>query len=80
LIHFKVSGDGALIGVGNGNPNSQESDKKPMRSLFNGLAQVILQSTKNAGSIQITAEGRGPGLASAQLTITTKQVQPRPSV
>ena len=80
LIHFKVSGEGALIGVGNGNPNSQESDKKPMRSLFNGLAQVILQSTKNAGNIQITAEGRGPGLASAQLTITTKQVQPRPSL
>lgn len=80
LIHFKVSGEGALIGVGNGNPNSQESDKKPMRSLFNGLAQVILQSTKNAGSIQITAEGGGPGLASAQLTVTTKQVQLRPSV
>ena len=77
LIHFHVSGEGALIGVGNGNPNCQESDKKPMRSLFNGLAQVILQSTKTAGTIQITAKGEQ--LAPAQLTISTKQVQLRPS-
>jgi beta-galactosidase len=80
MIHFNVTGDGALIGVGNGNPNCQESDKKPMRSLFNGLAQVILQSTKTAGTIQITAESRGSGLAPAQLTINTKQVELRPSV
>jgi beta-galactosidase len=78
MIRFKVSGEGALIGVGNGNPNCQESDKEPMRSLFNGLAQVIVQSTKNAGAIEITAAS--PGLASAQLTIATKQVQLRPSL
>jgi beta-galactosidase len=79
MIHFHVSGDGALIGVGNGNPNCQESDKEPMRSLFNGLAQVILQSTRTAGTIQITAESRGSGLAPAKLEITTKQVELRPS-
>jgi len=33
--------------VGNGDPNCQESDKEPKRSLFNGLAQVILQASKN---------------------------------
>src|SRR5208282_2056837 len=37
MISFKVTGDGALIGVGNGDPNCQESDKEPKRSLFNGL-------------------------------------------
>ena len=77
-IRFKVSGEGALIGVGNGNPNCQESDKEPIRSLFNGLAQVIVQSTKNAGAVEITAVS--PGLASAQLTIATKPVQLRPSL
>ena len=55
LIGFKVSGDGALIGVGNGDPNCQESDKAPKRSLFNGLAQVIVQATKEPGEIQIEA-------------------------
>jgi beta-galactosidase len=83
LIGFKVSGAGALIGVGNGDPNCQESDKEPKRSLFNGLAQVILQSTKRPGEIQIEAvkEGwDGPELAPAKLVITTKKVEPRPAV
>lgn len=76
-ILFKIIGDGALIGVGNGNPNCHESDKKPERSLFNGLAQVILQSTKTAGAIEITA--KSAGLAPATLTINTRQAKPRPS-
>ncbi len=56
LVDFKVTGEGALIGVGNGDPNCQESDKEPRRSLFSGLAQVIVQSTKTAGTIEIMAE------------------------
>jgi beta-galactosidase len=83
FISFHVSGDGALIGVGNGDPNCQESDKEPKRSLYNGLAEVILQSTKQAGTIQIKAgkEGwEGPSLKPAELVITTKAVTPRASV
>ena len=60
-----------------------ESDKAPKRSLFNGLAQVILQSTKKAGEIQIeaTKDGwDGPALTPAKLVITTKQVETRPAV
>ncbi len=83
LIGFKVSGEGALIGVGNGDPNCQESDKEPRRSLFSGLAQVIVQSTKRPGEIRIEAvkEGwAGPELTPAKLVITTKQVEQRPAV
>jgi beta-galactosidase len=83
LISFKVSGDGALIGVGNGDPNCQQSDKEPKRSLFNGLAQVIVQSGRNPGEIRIEAvkEGwDGPELTPAKLTISTKKVQQRPAV
>ncbi|MGB6743791.1 MAG: beta-galactosidase GalA [Terracidiphilus sp.] len=82
-IAFNVSGEGALIGVGNGNPNCQESDKEPRRSLYNGLAQVILQSTKRAGEIHIEAvkDGwDGPELTGAKLVITTKAVELRASV
>ncbi len=81
LIGFKVSGAGKLIGVGNGDPNCQESDKEPQRSLFNGLAQVIVQATKRPGEIQIEAvkEGwEGPELTPAKLSITTKAVELRP--
>jgi beta-galactosidase len=82
-IEFKVSGDGKLIGVGNGDPNCQESDKGPKRSFFNGLAQVIVQATKRAGAIRIEAvkEGwDGPELTPAELAITTRKVEPRPAV
>jgi beta-galactosidase len=83
LIAFKVSGEGALIGVGNGDPNCQESDKEPKRSLFNGLAQVIVQATKRPGEIHIEAvkEGwGGPELTPATVRITTKQAELRPAV
>ncbi len=82
-IGFKITGKGALIGVGNGDPNCQESDKAQKRSLFNGLAQVIVQSTKEPGEIQIEAykEGwEGPELTPAKVTIKTKQAQLRPAV
>ena len=76
LIGFKVFGDGNLIGVGNGDPNCHESDKEPRRSLFNGLAQVIVQSTKRAGEVHIEAAKEswdGPELTPAKIVITTKR-------
>jgi beta-galactosidase len=83
LISFKVTGDGALIGVGNGDPNCQQSDKEPKRSLFNGLAQVIVQASKQAGEIHIEAvkEGwDGPELTPAKLMIVTKKADLRPQI
>jgi beta-galactosidase len=83
LINFKITGDGALIGVGNGDPNCQESDKEPKRSLFNGLAQVIVQATQAPGTITVEAYSEDwppPKLPHASLTITTKKVKLRPQV
>ncbi len=82
LIHFKVTGDGALLGVGNGDPNCQESDKEPKRSLFNGLAQLIVQSTRTPGTITIEAYGDDwppPKLPLARIAITTKKTELRPA-
>ncbi len=83
-LSFKITGEGdTFLGVGNGDPNCQESDKEPKRSLFNGLAQVIVQSTKEPGEIRIEAvkEGwDGPELTPAKFVIKTKRVDPRPSV
>jgi beta-galactosidase len=82
-ISFKVSGEGRLIGVGNGDPNCQESDKEPKRSLFNGLAQVIVQATRTPGTITVEAYGEDwppPKLPTVTVTITTRKVELRPSV
>jgi len=81
-IRFKVSGDGAFVGVGNGDSDCQESDKEPARSLFSGLAQLIVQSTKNPGEIVVeafTGDG-GDALMPAKLVIKTKPTDARPSV
>ena len=82
LVDFKVTGEGALIGVGNGDPNCAESDKEPHRSLFSGLAQVIVQATKTAGTIEIEAEVnvRHMHIAPAKIAIAAKQAKPRPAV
>ena len=83
LILFKVSGEGKLIGVGNGDPNCQESDKEPKRSLFSGLAQVILQATKTPGTITLeafTGNYPPPKLPATEVTITTRKVELRPAV
>ncbi len=83
LLRFKISGQGALIGVGNGDPNCQESDKEPVRSLFNGLAQIIVQSTKEPGEIRIEAvkEGwDGPELTPFKLAIKTRRAELRPQI
>jgi beta-galactosidase len=83
LVAFRVSGPGNLIGVGNGDPNCQESNKGSKRSLFNGLAQAIVQSSKTAGDIEVEAAatgGMGAGQASVRIAISTRQVAMRPSV
>ena len=83
LISFNVTGEGRLIGVGNGDPNCQESDKESKRSLFNGLAQVIVQASRTPGTITVeayTADWPGPKLPPVRVTITTKKVELRPSV
>jgi beta-galactosidase len=48
------------------------------RSVFNGLAQVIVQSTKDGGEIKLTATAEG--LQPAATTITTQAGTARPSV
>jgi beta-galactosidase len=48
------------------------------RSVFNGLAQIIVQSTKEPGEIKLTA--RSEGLSPATVTIHTLPGTPRPCV
>jgi beta-galactosidase len=80
-ISFRITGEGELLGVGNGYPNCQESDKEPKRSLFNGLAQLIVQAAKSPGAISVEAYcAEDPNIVSAELRITTRRVEMRPAV
>jgi beta-galactosidase len=48
------------------------------RSLFNGLAQIIVQSTRDAGEIKLSATA--DGLLPATTTVKTQPCVPRPSM
>jgi beta-galactosidase len=83
LVHFKISGEGRLIGVGNGDPNCQESDKEPKRSLFNGLAQVIVQASKVGGEITVEASTDpypGPKTNAVKTVLSTRALKARASL
>ncbi|HMG69317.1 MAG TPA: beta-galactosidase GalA, partial [Chitinophagaceae bacterium] len=73
LIHFTLSGDAKIIGVGNGDPSSHEPDKifdsLWQRHLFNGHCQVILQSGTSISMVHF--EAKGEKLQSAATDIHT---------
>jgi beta-galactosidase len=87
MIHFDLTGPGRILGVGNGDPSCHEPDtfisQPPVRpawsrSVFNGLAQVIVQSTRDPGEIELkaTADGLKPATGSVQ----TQPAEPRPEL
>ncbi|HMD87281.1 MAG TPA: glycoside hydrolase family 2 TIM barrel-domain containing protein [Terriglobia bacterium] len=69
-ITFDIQGDGRLIGVDNGDPQSHEDYKSNHRMAFNGLCLAIVQSTARAGQVRITASS--PSLQPDTLTILSK--------
>jgi beta-galactosidase len=75
-VTFRVSGQGQVIGVGNGDPTSHESDRGSSRKAFSGLCMALVQSTKAAGVI--TVEASSPGLTPASVTISSRAVKLRP--
>ena len=81
-VTFSLTGPGRIIGVGNGDPSCHEpdvcNDGNWHRSLFNGLAEIIVQSTPTAGNITLTATSNG--LDNGTLTIETQSATPVPSV
>ena len=69
-VEFTVSGVGHNIGVGNGDPTCILSEKADSRPLFNGYAQIIVQSERDKkGTIEITAKSEG--LKTATCSIKT---------
>jgi len=68
-VSFDVQGEGALIGLDNGDPASHEDFRSSQRKAFHGLALAVVQSTPHPGRIQVTATS--PGLRSATVTVST---------
>lgn len=69
-LKFDVSGAGAFKAVCNGDATSLESFEQPTMKLFSGKLVVLVQSTKKAGVINLSVNGKG--LKAAQLKLQSK--------
>ena len=83
MVQFAIEGPGKILGVGNGDPSCHEPDQYASqsdykRSVFNGLEQIIVQSSKIEGEIVLTATA--DGLQPTKLYIQTEPGTPRPCV
>lgn len=71
-VKFTVEGEGTLVGVDNGKQDDHQSYQDDNRDAFSGSLIGIVQSTKNAGEIKVTANAEG--LAPATVTVKTTPV------
>ncbi len=78
-VEFLLEGPGVILGHGNGDPNSHEPEKGPRRSLFNGLAQVIVQTTAG-GRGKIVLRATAKDLEPAKIEIEIEESPTRPLV
>ena len=76
LLTFRLNGNGRIIGAGNGDPSYLGADHPQDKDCttfqipaFNGLAQVLIQSTHTAGSLQLTCTA--DGLKEHTITLNT---------
>ncbi len=70
VITFEVVGEGKLIGVDNGNPQSHDSYKVSRCKTFNGMCLAVVQATAKAGRIRVSATSAN--LRSDVVSIITK--------
>jgi beta-galactosidase len=69
-VTFQVEGNAEIVGVINGDINSDEMTVGNMRRLYNGSCVVILRASRKAGPVSLTASA--PGLKPVKLKLQTK--------
>jgi beta-galactosidase len=70
LLSFKIEGAGTIVGVGNANPVSLESNQQPQRKAWQGRCLVIVKSNNTAGEIKLAASA--DGLKPVQVVLQSK--------
>ena len=73
-LTFRLEGNGRILGVGNGDPmylgedHPKEKDCKTFSiPAFNGLAQILIQSSDEAGTLQLSCESDGLKTSAIQI-------------
>jgi beta-galactosidase len=69
-VTFRVEGEAQIVGVINGDINSNELTVGTQRSLFNGTCTAILRASRKPGTVTLTASA--PGLKEVKIKMETK--------
>lgn len=76
-LQLTVKGPGRILGAGNGDPAYQAAERPTERNArtfsvnsFNGMAQILLQSTADEGSVTLTVAS--PDIPSSDITVDTR--------
>jgi beta-galactosidase len=77
LLEFKVEGEGKLAGTDNGNPIDTTCMESSRRKALNGLALVVVKSTRKPGVIHLIVSSAG--LKNAELNIVSHKVSDGPA-
>ena len=77
MLTFSVEGEGCIIGAGNGDPSYPGKDNPGSTTCrefsipaFNGLAQILVQSTANAG--RLTLRASADGIATGSIVVESR--------
>jgi len=69
-INYAISGNGEIVGVGNGNTEDLSSFQQPKKKVFHGKGQLIIRPKGNSGKIMLKANAKG--LVGNSIEIVTK--------
>ena len=70
---FEISGPGVIAAVGNGDGQDPDSYHSNRRKLYQGRALVVIRTSRQTGSIKLTA--KSSGLSDGSVTINAKTTQ-----
>jgi len=73
-VQFSISGPGVIAAVGNGDAQDAAPYQGDRRKLFEGRALVVVRTSRQPGTIKLTA--RTSGLTDSAVTIDSKAVPP----
>jgi len=74
-IQFSITGPGVVAAVGNGDGQDADSYHADRRELYQGRALAVIRTSRQAGTIKLTAGA--PGLGEGAVTIEAKAAQSR---
>jgi beta-galactosidase len=69
-VFFHLTGDGRILGVGNGNPSDHDPDKAEQRNAFHGRCMAVIQAGSHPAVLQLTVTS--PGLTPASIAFQTR--------